>query len=261
MQDDIYQEIARLKAEGQEAALVTVISTGGSTPRKEGTKMLVRDDGTILGTIGGGRLEEQVTKEALVAIRKGQTNRLTYHLEEGGEAGMICGGDLEVFIEPILSTPTLFIFGGGHIALALTKIAKLVGFKIVVIDDRPEFATPMRFPEAEQTLAADFGEAFSKLDLIKSSYIVIVTYQHKGDEVALESAVKTEARYVGMIGSRNKNRVLSSHLLAKGIPQELLDRVHAPIGLSINAQTSEEIAVGILAEIILVRRSQLEVKS
>lgn len=168
---------------------------------------------------------------------------------------MVCGGDLEVFIEPILAAPSLFIFGGGHIALALVKMAKLVGFKIAVIDDRPEFATSERFPEAEQTLATDFAEAFSKLTIDKSDYIVIVTYAHKGDEVVLEGALKTEAKYIGMIGSRAKSEVVFSHLRAKGIWQELLDKVHTPVGLKINAQTPEEIAVSILAEMIQVRRS------
>ena len=255
MEYGIYQELANLRAQGQEAALVTVISAIGSTPRGQGAKMLVRADGSILGTIGGGSVEDQVIKEAVAAIKRGETKRLSYRLKEGEETGMVCGGDLEVFIEPILAAPSLFIFGGGHIALALVKMAKLVGFKIAVIDDRPEFATSERFPEAEQTLATDFAEAFSKLTIDKSDYIVIVTYAHKGDEVVLEGALKTEAKYIGMIGSRAKNEVVFSHLRAKGIWQELLDKVHTPVGLKINAQTPEEIAVSILAEMIQVRRS------
>ncbi len=174
---------------------------------------------------------------------------------EGEELGMICGGDTEVFIEPILSPPTLYIFGGGHIALPLAKTGKLLGFKIVVIDDRPEFANPERFPEAELTLAEDFAKSFQKLKINKLSYIVIVTHGHEGDETVLEEALATEAKYIGMIGSRAKNQTVFSHLLAKGIPQEQLDRVHAPVGLNIHAQTPEEIAISILAEIIQVRKS------
>ncbi len=252
---DIYQEIVRIRAEGEEAALVTIVSATGSTPREQGAKMLVRADGSIIGTIGGGRIEAQAIKEALEAIRKGRPQRLRFSLKEGGELGMICGGDTEIFIEPILSAPTMYIFGGGHIALTLAKVGKLLDLKIVVIDDRPEYANAQRFPEAELTLAEDFAKAFQKLKIDKSSYIVIVTHGHKDDETVLEVALATEAKYIGMIGSETKIEAVFSHLLAKGIQREQLDRVHAPIGLEICAQTPEEIAVSILAEIIKVRGS------
>ena len=255
MQADIYQEIVRIRQEGKEAALVTVIAASGSSPREEGAKMLIHPDGSIMGTIGGGSVEMAVIKEALKVIKGGQPQHLFYRLKEGEELGMLCGGEVEFFIEPLMPDPTLFIFGGGHIAYTLAKMAKLVGFKIVVIDDRPEYANPKRFPEAEQTLAIDFAKAFSNLKIGKSGYIVIVTYGHSGDEVVLEGALKTKARYIGMIGSKTKNKVVFSHLLTKGFSQELLDRVHAPIGLAINAQTPDEIAVSILAEMIKVRRS------
>ncbi|MFC1935071.1 XdhC family protein [Chloroflexota bacterium] len=133
---DIYQEIVRIEATGEEAALVTVVTASGSTPREEGAKMLVRTDGSILGTIGGGSIERYVTKEALTVIKRGKPQHLNYRLKKGEELGMICGGDVEVFIEPILSTPTLYIFGGGHIGLTLAKMGELASFKIVVIDDR-----------------------------------------------------------------------------------------------------------------------------
>jgi len=254
---DIYQEIARIVAEGEGAALVTVISTAGSTPREEGTKMLVRADGSILGSIGGGSVEAQVCQEAIEVIRKGKPRRLRFSLtaQEGEEPGMICGGDMEVFIEPILSSPTLYIFGGGHISLPLAKIGKLLGFKIVVIDDRAEFANPQRFPEAGLILAEDFDKAFPKLKIDKASYVVIVTRNHQSDELVLELVLGTQAKYIGMIGSKTKNKAIFSHLLAKGISKELLDKVHAPIGLEIHAETPEEIAVSILAEIVKVRRT------
>jgi xanthine dehydrogenase accessory factor len=252
---DIYEEIIKIKAEGEEAALVTVISTKGSTPRKEGTKMLVRTDGSITGTIGGGNMETQVIEESLEAIRKGISKRLHFSLKEGDEPGMICGGDTELFIEPITAESTMYIFGGGHIALTLAKIASLLSFKIVVIDDRPEYANAERFPEAEQTLVEDFSTVFQKLKINKSSYLVIVTYNHKGDEIVLEQALSTGAKYIGMIGSKMKNKTIFSHLLEKGISQEQLDRVHAPIGVEINAQTPEEIAISIMAEIIQIKRS------
>jgi xanthine dehydrogenase accessory factor len=255
--DDIYQEIVKVKTEGEEAALVTVVSASGSTPREEGAKMLVKPDGSIVGTIGGGSLEAQIIEEAVKVIRQGKPKRLHRSLtaKESGEEGMICGGDLEVFIEPILTPPTLYIFGGGHIALALTKMGKLCGFKIAVIDDRAEFAQAERFPQAEVVLAEDFTKSFARLKIDKSSYIVIVTHGHQHDEVVLEWAVGTPAKYIGMIGSRTKNETIYSHLRARGISKEQLDRVHAPIGLEIGAQTPEEIAVSILAEVIKARRS------
>jgi xanthine dehydrogenase accessory factor len=254
---DIYQEIVRIKEKGEEAALVTIVSATGSTPREEGAKMLVRPDGTIIGTIGGGNLEAQVINEAVGVIKQGKPKRLHMNLtaKEAEETGMICGGDLEVFIEPILTAPTMYIFGGGHISLPLAQIGKLLGFKIAIIDDRAEFASTKRFPEAEMVLAGDFSKAFSKLKIDKTSYIVIVTRGHQNDELVLEWAVGTPAQYIGMIGSQTKVKTVFSHLLAKGVSKGRLDSVYSPIGLEIGAQTPEEIAVSILAEIIKVRRS------
>lgn len=254
---DIYQEIVKVKEEGKEAALVTIVSATGSTPREEGAKMLVKPDGTIAGTIGGGGLEAQVIEEAVGVIKLGKPKHLHMSLtaKEAGEAGMICGGDLEVFIEPILTTPTMYIFGGGHISLSLAQMGKLLGFKIAIIDDRAEYASAERFPEAEMVLAGDFTKAFSKLKIDKTSYIVIVTRGHQHDELVLEWAVGTPAKYIGMIGSQTKVKTTFTHLLAKGVSQKTLDSVHSPIGLEIGAQTPEEIAVSILAEIIKVCRS------
>lgn len=254
---DIYQEIVRIKEEGKEAALVTIVSVTGSTPREEGTKMLVKPDGNTLGTIGGGNLEAQVIEEAVRVIKQGKPKRLHMSLttKEAEEVGMICGGDLEVFIEPILTPSSLHIFGGGHVSLPLAKMGKLLGFQIAVIDDRAEFAHPDRFPEADILLAEEFTSAFPKLKIDKSSYIVIVTRGHQHDELVLEWAVGTPAKYIGMIGSKTKVKTIFSHLLAKGITNHQLDRVHAPIGLEIGAQTPEEIAVSILAEIVKVRCS------
>lgn len=254
---DIYQEIVRIREEGGEAALVTIVSAAGSTPREEGAKMLVRADGSIVGTIGGGSLEAQIIKEAIKVIGQGKPKQLRTSLtaKEVEEEGMLCGGELQVFIEPILTPPTLYIFGGGHISLSLAKTGKLLGFKISVIDDRPEFANADRFPEADTILAEDFASSFTKLKIDKSSYIVIVTRNHQYDDMVLEWAVGTKAKYIGMIGSKTKNKAIFAHLQAKGVTKEQLSRVHAPIGLEINAQTPEEIAVSILAEIIKVRRS------
>jgi xanthine dehydrogenase accessory factor len=170
------------------------------------------------------------------------------------EEGMICGGNMEVFLEPILPEPCLFVFGAGHISLFLAKMGKMVGFKVVIIDDRAEFANPERFPEADEVIAQDLPAAFQRLTANRASYIAIVTRGHLQDETVLEWAVRTDAAYIGMIGSRKKNQTVFSHLQERGIPEKRLKQVHAPIGLNINAKTPEEIAVSIMAEIIKARR-------
>jgi len=254
--EDIFQEIVRIRSEGQRAALATVISTKGSTPRETGSKMLIRADNTILGSIGGGSLEARVCKDALKVMEENRSMLLRFDLsgEEVAEDGMICGGNMDVFVEPILPEPCLLIFGAGHISLFLAKMGKMVGFRVVVIDDRPEFANRERFPEADEIIAQDFALAFQQLPATRTSYIAIVTRGHLQDETVLAWAVKTDAAYIGMIGSRKKNQAVFSHLKERGVPEKRLKQVHAPIGMNINARTPEEIAISIVAEIIKARR-------
>jgi xanthine dehydrogenase accessory factor len=256
MEGDIYREITRLRDKGMDAALVTVISANGSTPQRAGAKMLVRPDGSILSTIGGGNLEAEIIKESIAIIKSGKPQRFYYDLSKGGNVGMVCGGNLEVFIESVSPMPALFIFGGGHISLFLTKMANLVGFKILIIDPHESVNTKM-LPDTGLTLAIDFTAAFSssKVKINESSYVVVATRDHKSDEAVLEKALNTNARYIGLIGSKTKREAIFSNLLAKGITQDSLNKVHNPIGLAINAQTPAEIAISILAEMIQVRRS------
>jgi xanthine dehydrogenase accessory factor len=254
---NIFEDIVKLMRDGQAAALATVISVNGSAPREIGAKMLVRNDGTTDGSIGGGNIEFEVCERALEVISTGKPKLLHFDLTgtDADKDKMICGGVMDVFVEPILSPPTLYIFGGGHISLALVKIGRIIGFRIVVIDEKPEFANRDRFPEANDILFGDFTEAFSQLKLDKSSYVVIVTRSHLSDKLILEWAVNTEAAYIGMIGSKKKVNTIFANLRSKGVCEELLKNVHAPIGLDIDAETPEEIAVSILAEIIKVRRT------
>jgi len=256
---DLYEEILKLKADGRSSAVATIIGTEGSTPRETGAKMLVREDGTIVGTIGGGCLEGQVIVEAIMVIREEKPRIFHYDLtgKETAGAGMICGGVLDIYIEPIIPTPTVFIFGGGHISLFVSKISAMAGFQVAVIDDRAEFASRERFPEAEQVIAEKFFLAFPQLKVNRSSYLVIVTRGHAGDQEVLEWALTTEARYIGMIGSGKKIRTVYQNLEKKGIAPERLQRVHAPIGLEIGALTPEEIAVSIVGQMIQVRREPL----
>ncbi|MCE5262305.1 MAG: XdhC/CoxI family protein [Deltaproteobacteria bacterium] len=255
--EDLYAEIVKLKAEGRSSALATIIGTKGSTPRETGAKMLVRDDGTILGTVGGGCLEGQVIVEAVMAMRDEKPRTIHHDLtgSEADRAGMICGGVLDIYVEPIVPTPTVIIFGGGHISLFVSKISVMAGFQVTVIDDRAEFANAERFPEAGQVIAEAFSAAFPGLRVNRSAYLVIVTRGHAGDQEVLEWALTTEARYIGMIGSKKKIRTLYQNLEAKGVNREAFSRVHAPIGLEIGALTPEEIAVAIVGQMIQVRRA------
>jgi xanthine dehydrogenase accessory factor len=254
--DDIYEAIASLRRRGEKAVLATIVSTRGSAPRKEGAKMLLQTNGQIVGTVGGGDLEHQIHKEALKLIGGNESHLVHFELtnEDASREGMLCGGTVDVFIESIQSSPVLFIFGGGHISFILARIGKIVDFRVVVIDDRPEFANAERFPEADETIVGDMASTMLQLDINNSSYIVIVTRGHQNDAQVLEWAATTPAAYVGMIGSKRKIHTIFSYLKTKGITQEQLDRVHSPIGLPIGAETPEEIAVSIIAEIIQVRR-------
>jgi xanthine dehydrogenase accessory factor len=253
MQDNIYAELARMSAAGEDAALCTIIVAAGSTPRDEGSKMLVRADGSTMGTIGGGAVEKAATKEALEVLRRGRAKKMEYKLNTSGDLGMICGGDTEIFIEPVFATPNLFIFGAGHIAYPLSRMAAMTGYKVTVIDERVEYASSKRFPDA-RVMPLEIPDAYRQINVGKGDYIVIITHGHKGDEIALEEALRTPAKYIGMIGSQAKNKAVFDHLLDKHFTMDDLSRVHAPIGVRIKAQTPEEIAVAILAEMIGVKR-------
>ena len=254
----IYAEILKIIAEGGKGALATIVDTKGSTPRETGAKILIRQDGTLLGTIGGGCLEAEVWQEAMKVMEeeKPKTIHFDFTGKEASDSGMICGGVMDIFLEPILPTPRVYIFGGGHISLFVSKISAMVGFQVVVIDDRSQFANKDRFPEAEEVIAEDFPLVLQRLKIQGASYFVIVTRGHAYDQEVLEWAAGTEAEYIGMVGSRKKIETVYANLVEKGIAREKLQRVHAPIGLEIGALTPEEIAVSIVAEMISVRRKR-----
>ena len=259
---DFLEEILKIKEEGKSAVLATIIGTKGSTPREVGAKMLILENGKILGTIGGGCLEAEVWQEAMKIIKEEKPRTVHFDLtgKKAEDSGMICGGVMDIYIEPIVPAPRAYIFGGGHISLFVAKIGKMTGFEVVVIDDRPQFANRERLPDADEVIAEEFELALPKLKVNRSHYLVIVTRGHAYDLEVLEWAVKTQARYVGMIGSRRKIQIVYTSLKEKGIPPEALERVHAPIGLDIGALTPEEIAVAIVAEMIQERRRGKEGK-
>jgi len=255
---DFYDTIIKLRSEGKSGALATIVSAKGSTPREVGAKMLILQDGKFFGSVGGGCMEAEVWQEAMRVMAEDKPK--TIHLDLTGknaeEGGMICGGIMDVYIEPISPPPRVIIFGGGHISLFLSKISSLVGFQVAVIDDRPQFANAERFPEADEVIAEEFPLVFPRLKVNRSSYLVIVTRGHAYDQEVLEWALGQEVKYIGMIGSRKKIQTVYSALKEKGIRNEQLEPVHAPIGLGIGALTPEEIAVSIVAEMIQVRRQR-----
>jgi xanthine dehydrogenase accessory factor len=348
--EDIYSEIIKILEKGEKVALATLITRIGSAPRAVGAKYLVKEDGSSLGSIGGGCVEAEVWQEAQEVMEKGNGKVFHFNLtsEQLAEGGLICGGNIDIFLEPlrgefltvyrevrkikqkggsallatllsvdgtfpkeerskllikasgekmgcllegvelekgifreaelwlrdkkpkvlvlnsedksleillepIFSEPTVYLFGAGHISEQLAPLAKKVHFKVVIIDDREVFANRSRFPEADEVIVSEFEKCFDHLNINDSSYIVIVTRGHLYDGVILEQAVKSQAHYIGMIGSKKKIGTLYQILMKKGITQETLDRVNAPIGIDIHSETPEEIAVSIVAELIKVR--------
>ncbi len=254
---EIYQELVNVLSKGERAVLATVIASQGSTPRKAGAKMLIKEDGTSIGTMGGGGNERQVVGKVIEVLNSGEPQVVRFDLSgRDKEVEMICGGQMDVFLEPILPPATLFLFGAGHISERTATVAKMLGFRVVVIDPRPQHNNIERFPEADSLIAEDYDSAFSKLKVDENSYLVVYTPSHVIDEKCLHFAVGTRAGYIGMIGSKKKVKEVKERLLQNGVSQQQLDRVHAPIGIDIGAETPEEIAISILAEIVKVKRTR-----
>lgn len=253
---DLFEEIVKMRRAGQRGALATIVHTNGSIPSYESSRMLVREDGSLLGTIGGGCVEAEVWAAAKEVMAKESPRKMVFNLnnEATYDNGLICGGTVEVFVEPILPQPTLYLFGGGHVSMALAKAANASGFAIGVIDDREAFANRERFPMADHVFTS-YEDAFEKLLPNAASYLVIVTRGHKEDMRVLAWAVRTNARYIGMIGSKRKVISVYKALEKEGYRAEELERVYAPMGLEIGALSPEEIAVSIVAELIAIRRN------
>jgi xanthine dehydrogenase accessory factor len=253
---DLYREIARILESGGRAALATVVRVVGPTPGRECMKLLVREDGTTRGSIGGGCVEADVIAAAREVMESEKARVLRFELREdhvADDSGLICGGNVEIFVEPLVA-PTLYLFGGGHISGAIARVAHGAGFRIVVADDREAFANSKRFPMADELRAGEYRETIATTRFSGAAYAVVVTRGHAHDEEVLGELVGRPLRYLGMIGSQRKVRKVFERLAAKGVSRDALARVHAPIGLEIGAETHEEIAISIVAELIQVRR-------
>jgi len=249
--EKIFKRISSLISAGKEFAVATLISSSGGVPRDSGARMIVYGNGKIEYTIGGGALEKKAIQKSLESIRKNEN--INYRVRfKGGQDGMICGGEGEVFIEVFKPAETVFIFGGGHIALALAGILGFAGMPYVVVDDRPEFATEKRFPDARFVICSPYASALEKLDIDEKSYCVIVTHGHAGDKSVLRSLAGTGAAYIGMIGSVKKVKTVLQNLKKEGVdlPSE---KIYSPVGIDTGGDTPGEIAISIAAEILSVK--------
>jgi xanthine dehydrogenase accessory factor len=253
---DLFEEVVRLRRAGQKCALATIVEVNGSIPSYESAKMLVREDGSIAGTIGGGCVEAEVWTAAREVIDSERPKKLKFSLSHDAaqDTGLICGGQLEVFVEPVVPQPRAFIFGAGHISKSLCQIASIAGFWTAVIDDRESFASRERFPGADEVHAGEYEQIIPTLDITASSYVVIVTRGHRDDLRVMRLALGTQARSISMIGSKRKVLGIVRELEKEGVTQADLQRVFAPMGLDIGALTPEEIAVSVVAELIALRR-------
>ncbi|MCU1262976.1 MAG: hypothetical protein JWO80_5861 [Bryobacterales bacterium] len=254
---DVYDELIRLRKLGQKSALATIVKVRGSIPSFESAKLLVREDGSMLGTIGGGCVEAEVWNAAREVMDTERPKHMTFNLGQDAayDSGLICGGQLDVFIEPVIPSPRAFIFGAGHISKSLSKVLTMAGYVTSVIDDRESFANRERFPESDEVIAGEYEEVFPRLAVTEGSYIVIVTRGHRDDMRVLRWAAGTQAKYVAMIGSKRKVINVIKELEKEGIPRATMERVFAPMGLEIGAVSPEEIAISVAAEMIAVRRN------
>ncbi len=249
----LFKEIARCLEMGEPIVLVTVTRSEGSSPRTMGARMLVYRDGSILGTIGGGTVEHRVIEQAMAALKTGESALYRVHLTR--ELGMCCGGAMEFLLEPLLQDPTLVIFGAGHVGRDLCRVATIAGFKVIVVDEREEYATRERFPDAAELIVDDPLAALDSLQFGPNLYLLIVTHLHRLDEDLLRALASRTYKYLGMIGSRAKVARFLDRLRARGIADEVLARVNMPVGFAIEAVTPAEIAISIAAELINVRRN------
>ncbi|MBM3127960.1 MAG: dehydrogenase [Chloroflexi bacterium] len=255
--DPVSQALIDALQNNKPAALATVVKTRGASPRDAGAKMIVYPDGAIVGSVGGGEMERRVIAEARAALADGKPRYLDLATHPEARANpSSCGGAMEIFVEPLLTTPTLVIVGAGHIGAAVAQLARTLGFRIVVLDDRAEFVTPENFPHADERLAGDLVTKIRDIEITPQTYVVFVTRNHALDADLLGAVVAQPAAYIGMLGSQRRAATMLESLRKQGIDETALARVHAPIGLPIDAETPAEIAVSILAEIIQVKRQK-----
>jgi len=255
--ENIFEKLAEVKRAGTPAALAIVIRTQGSVPRKPGTKMVILKDGEIFGTLGGGDLENNIIQEAIAAIGQGTPRIASFVLDmEKGKLDMMCGGTVEVYIEPLLPPEKLIIFGAGHITRSLAPMMKKIGFQVFVVDDSPDFLKEEYFPDIEDVRMEDMEVFASRLPSDNNTYIVVLSRGFSRDKAILRQLLKKDFRYIGMIGSKRKMESIIKELKEEGIPDAAFSAIRSPVGLDIGAEAPEEIAISIAGEIIAVKKGK-----
>jgi xanthine dehydrogenase accessory factor len=254
---DVFHAVSDLLSKQGLGALCIVVRSRGSTPRHASSKMLVYSNGSIIGTVGGGELENQVIQEALKVMNDGQTRLLEFSMIDPtrGDVG-VCGGQVEVYVEPILPKPILVVIGSGHVGKAVTHIAHWLGFHVAVSDDRPELCSNQVVPDADDFYVLPMKELPGKLKITPWTYIVLTTRGSATDIEGLPALLETHPAYIGVIGSQRRWVRTRKALLEIGVSEEKLQQIHSPIGIELEAETPEEIAVSIMAEIIKIRNSK-----
>lgn len=252
--ESIYQALSELEKNNESAALCTVVKSEGSTPRHVGSKMLVYPDGKFIGTVGGGELENRVLKAARESIANSSAVTLSYTMADParGDPG-VCGGTVEVFVEPILSPATILVVGAGHVGKAVVHLAKWLGFRVAVSDDRAEFCNPEATPGGDAYYPVEMGKLAEQLKINRRTYVVITSRGSAVDVAGLPPLLESDAAYIGVIGSKRRWLTTAKALKEKGVAEELLAKVHSPMGLELNAETPEEIAVSIMAEVLMIK--------
>ncbi|MGA9192475.1 MAG: XdhC family protein [Anaerolineales bacterium] len=251
----IYSRLAALEAQGKEAVLVTVVAARGSVPRHEGSKMLVLPDGSIEGTIGGGEMEHRVIEEALAALKDDRLRVQEYTFQDPAQGDVgVCGGEIQVVIEPVKPSPSLLVIGAGHVGNAAAHLGKWLGFEVTVVDDRPEFAESDEVPDVDRVVACPMEDITDCVDVHSQTYVLMTTRGVDLDVESLPKLLATPAAYIGVIGSRRRWETTVAQLRQAGISEEQISRVTSPMGLELNAETPEEIAVSVLGQVIMLRR-------
>lgn len=259
MNQEVFAAVNDALERGEPAALVTIVSTTGSTPQRVGAKMLVFGDGRMVGTIGGGCYENDAFGKAREAIQHRRPQLVHYELDDdfAQETGLICGGQMSVYIEPIEPSPELYVIGAGHVGYSLATMAHEVGFRVHVVDDREKFANRERFPHAAEVVTEDIPAWLARTAIPAHAYVVVVTRGHNNDLDAMRALVARDLRYLGLIGSRAKVARIYTQMKEEGLDVAAMKQVHAPIGLDIGAVTPQEIGVSILAELIAVKHGKV----
>ncbi len=251
----IFEKVAQAQRAGTAVALCTVTASRGSTPRSAGSKMLVYPDGLVQGSVGGGELESRVREAALQALQDGEPRSLTHGTGGAGPGDLETGaGSMEVFVEPIFPPETIVVVGGGHVGKAVVQLAAWLGFRVVLSDDREAYCTQEKVPGAHEYLPLKLSTLPDRLAIHSRTYLVLTTRNVEIDVEGLPALLETNAAFIGIIGSKSRWFAARSQLLEGGVPPEKVNRVVSPLGLELNAETPEEIAVSILAEIIMLRR-------